>query len=309
MAARPASIDPALALVWLTGAGCAIGAAYQAKYHRLVALILLGGAGLVTCITFVWFSAPDLALTQLVVEVVTTILILLGLRWLPKRFEDMNLGPAPFTHAAASLAATLPSPSSSAPAWRRLPTPSWCVPLPDTIGSYFLERSYVEGGGRNVVNVILVDFRGFDTMGEITVLAVVALAVYALLRRFRPAPDSIGSPVQQRRQNAFDEAEPDRAPGDTVGDYLLVPAVIMQWLFPVIIVLALYLFMRGHDLPGRRLCRRSRPGDRLHPAIPGLRHDPGRGSAAHPAGATGSASVFCSPPRPAWRPGCSATRS
>ena len=87
-------------------------------------------------------------------------------------------------------------------------------------------------------------------MGEITVLAVVALAVYALLRRFRPAPDSIGSPVQQRRQNAFDEAEPYRAPGDTVGDYLLVPAVIMQWLFPVIIVLALYLFMRGHDLPG-----------------------------------------------------------
>jgi multicomponent K+:H+ antiporter subunit A len=56
--------------------------------------------------------------------------------------------------------------------------------------------------------------------------------------------------VQQRRQNAFDEAEPDRAPGDTVSDYLLVPVVIMQWLFPVIIVLALYLFMRGHDLPG-----------------------------------------------------------
>lgn len=124
------------------------------------------------------------------------------------------------------------------------------LPLPDTIGSYFLERSYVEGGGRNVVNVILVDFRGFDTMGEITVLAVVALAVYALLRRFRPAPDSIGSPVQQRRQNAFDEAVPDRKPGDTIGDYLLVPVVFMQWLFPVIIVLALYLFLRGHDLPG-----------------------------------------------------------
>ena len=242
-------VDPALVLVWLAGAGCAIGAAYQAKYHRLVALILLGGAGLATCVTFAWFSAPDLALTQLVVEVVTTILILLGLRWLPKRFEDMNLGPAPFTtrlrrSGDAAIAVIVGA---------GLATLAYAVmvlPLPDTIGSYFLERSYVEGGGRNVVNVILVDFRGFDTMGEITVLAVVALAVYALLRRFRPAPDSIGSPVQQRRQNAFDEAEPDRKPGDTVGDYLLVPAVIMQWLFPVIIVLALYLFMRGHDLPG-----------------------------------------------------------
>jgi len=100
------------------------------------------------------------------------------------------------------------------------------------------------------VNVILVDFRGFDTMGEITVLAVVALSVFALLRRFRPAADSVGSPEQQRRQNAFDEAAPDRKPGDTVSDYLLVPAASMQWLFPVIVVLAVYLFLRGHDLPG-----------------------------------------------------------
>ena len=64
-----------------------LGAAWQAKFHRLAALILLGGAGLVVCVTFVWFSAPDLALTQLLVEVVTTVLLLLGLRWLPKRFE------------------------------------------------------------------------------------------------------------------------------------------------------------------------------------------------------------------------------
>ena len=47
--------------------------------------MLAGGAGLATCVTFVWFSAPDLALTQLLVEIVTTVLLLLGLRWLPKR--------------------------------------------------------------------------------------------------------------------------------------------------------------------------------------------------------------------------------
>ena len=242
-------VDPVMVLVWLTGTACAIGAAYQAKYHRLAALILLGGAGLATCITFAWFSAPDLALTQLVVEVVTTILILLGLRWLPKRVEEMNLGPAPFT-------TKLRRSRDAAVAFivgAGLATLAYAVmvlPMGDTIGSFFLERSYVEGGGRNVVNVILVDFSGFDTMGEITVLGAVALAVYALLRRFRPAPDNIGSPIQQRQQDAFDEAEPDRKPGDTLGDYLRVPAVIMHWLFPVIIVLALFLYMRGHDLPG-----------------------------------------------------------
>ncbi|RZJ18817.1 MAG: monovalent cation/H+ antiporter subunit A, partial [Haliea sp.] len=79
----PAS--PAFAILWLIGGACAIGAAVQAKYHRLAALTMLSVTGLVTCLTFVWFSAPDLALTQLAVEVVTTVLFLLGLRWLPKR--------------------------------------------------------------------------------------------------------------------------------------------------------------------------------------------------------------------------------
>jgi multicomponent K+:H+ antiporter subunit A len=66
-------------------AACALGTAWKAKYHRMTALIMLGGTGLCTVLTFLWFSAPDLALTQLVVEVATTVLILLGLRWLPKR--------------------------------------------------------------------------------------------------------------------------------------------------------------------------------------------------------------------------------
>src|SRR3546814_10332158 len=83
----PSDVDPVLALVWALGAACAVGAAWQAKFQRLAALILLGGTGLVVCVTFAWLSAPDLALTQLLVEVVTTILLLLGLRWLPKRFD------------------------------------------------------------------------------------------------------------------------------------------------------------------------------------------------------------------------------
>ncbi|MDQ8727686.1 monovalent cation/H+ antiporter subunit A [Bradyrhizobium sp. LHD-71] len=248
LAAIPSRIDPVLALVWLTGCACAIGAAYQAKYHRLVALMLLGGAGLATCITFVWFSAPDLALTQLLVEIVTTVLILLGLRWLPKRSEAVD---EPVTFASRlrrqrDLAIAV----AAGVGFAALAFAVMVRPLPDTIASYFLENAYLMGGGRNVVNVILVDFRAFDTLGEITVLGIVALTVFALLRRFRPASDSLGAPEQQRVQNAFDEAQPDRKQGDTVGDYLLVPAATMQWLFPVIIVLAIYLFLRGHDLPG-----------------------------------------------------------
>ena len=54
----PSNIDPVLALIWAIGAACALGAAWQAKFHRLAALILLGGTGLVVCVTFVWFSHP-----------------------------------------------------------------------------------------------------------------------------------------------------------------------------------------------------------------------------------------------------------
>ena len=84
------AFDFVFGILWLVGMTCALGAAYQAKLHRFVALILLGGAGLVTCISYVWLSAADLALTQLVVETVTTVLLLLGLRWLPKRIQEIG---------------------------------------------------------------------------------------------------------------------------------------------------------------------------------------------------------------------------
>ncbi|BCP52037.1 monovalent cation/H+ antiporter subunit A [Kaistia sp. 32K] len=244
-----AGADPVFVAMWLIGIICAVSAAWQAKFHRLVALMLLGVSGLVTCITFLWLSAPDLAVTQLLVEVVTTVLILLGLRWLPKRSPEIATDTIPviarfrrYRDFAMAIAAGLGATIVAYAIMTRT--------QPATIGDYFLEKAYSEGGGKNVVNVILVDFRGFDTFGEITVLGVVALTVFALLRRFRPAADSVESPEQQRIQNAHDDAQPDRKVGDTISDYLLVPALIMQWLFPVIILFAAYLFLRGHDLPG-----------------------------------------------------------
>ncbi|EPX87842.1 Multisubunit Na+/H+ antiporter, MnhB subunit [Rubellimicrobium thermophilum DSM 16684] len=121
---------------------------------------------------------------------------------------------------------------------------------PDLLGQYFLENAYTAGGGTNAVNVILVDFRSFDTLGEIAVVAAVALATFALLRRFRPAADSVDIPDQQRTLAAWEAAHPARSEGTIVADWLLVPSVIARLLFPVIGLVAVYLLLRGHDQPG-----------------------------------------------------------
>ncbi|HEY9513766.1 MAG TPA: monovalent cation/H+ antiporter subunit A [Rhodanobacter sp.] len=239
-------VDPAFALLWLLGAICALGAAAQAKFHRLAALVLTGGAGLVSCVSFVWLSAPDLAATQLLVEVVTTILILLGLRWLPKRVEGLSPN-GPWTRLKRyrdMLIAVVAGAGVATLAYAAM-----LHPVLDSISRFFIERAYVQGGGRNVVNVILVDFRGFDTLGEITVLAVVALSVFALLRRFRPAVESVNAP-QRHRRSVQDAAGSRRVVDQSLTDYLLIPGLIVQLLFPVILLFSVYLFLRGHDLPG-----------------------------------------------------------
>jgi multicomponent K+:H+ antiporter subunit A len=244
---RWSSVDPAFALLWLLGAACAIGAASQAKFHRLAALVLTGGAGLVSCVSFVWLSAPDLAATQLLVEVVTTILILLGMRWLPKRIE--GLAPESrmhrFRRRRDGLIAIVVGLGVASLAYAAM-----MHPVADSISRFFLERAYSEGGGRNVVNVILVDFRGFDTLGEISVLAIVALTVFGLLRRFRPAAESINVPLQQRRQVMPEAGEAGGAVDHSLTDYLMIPGLIIQLMFPVILLFGLHLFLRGHDLPG-----------------------------------------------------------
>jgi multicomponent K+:H+ antiporter subunit A len=243
------NIEPLFAVLWLIGAACAAGAAYKAKYHRLAALSMVGGTGIVTAITFVWLSAPDLALTQLMVETVTTVLILLGLRWLPPRLvpKVLKLTKAPpstwFRRSRDSLIAVgggLGIAAASYAVLMRSPPPS--------IGEFFVLRALTEGGGSNVVNVLLVDFRGFDTLGEVTVLSAVALTVYALLRRFRPATESIAIPVQQAS-----DVDPtkDQAPAAQArSGYLMIPAVYLRLLLPVMGVMAAYFFMRGHNLPG-----------------------------------------------------------
>lgn len=238
--------------LWIIAIACALGAAWQGKYHRLAAVIMVSVCGLMTCVTFVWFSAPDLALTQLVVEVVTSVLILLGLRWLPRRNEDVAPSISTRLRARTRRVRDLFLSILVGGGMALLSYAMLTRATPNTISSFYLSRAIPEGGGSNVVNVMLVDFRGFDTFGEITVLAAVALTVFALLRRFRPPKESIALPAQQRllaRDVVTDLVNP-RSASDTALGFMMVPAVLVRLLLPIAVVVSMYLFMRGHNQPG-----------------------------------------------------------
>ncbi|WP_422011589.1 monovalent cation/H+ antiporter subunit A [Roseateles sp.] len=239
---------PEFVLLWGVAGACALGAAYQAKFHRLAALTMLGVVGLALCITFAWFSAPDLALTQLAVEVVTLVLFLLGLRWLPHRREQ-DAPPALARNRwrrrrdlllAVGIGAGL-SALSFALLTRHAPL---------SISPFFIAEALPRGGGTNVVNVMLVDFRAFDTLGEITVLSIVGLTVYALLRRFRPARETVDRTAQQQVAAGADLTDPDADGDHFLPPYLEVPAVLVRLLLPVAGLFAFHLFMRGHNEPG-----------------------------------------------------------
>jgi multicomponent Na+:H+ antiporter subunit A len=139
--------------------------------------VLLGGSGYLLAIVYLLQGAPDLAITQFLVETLTIVVFLLALARLPRRFQP---GPAwaPRTVRIASSAVvgvTVAVFALSASGSRTEPS----------VGDDYVELSEKEAGGRNVVNVILVDFRGFDTVGEITVLAVAGAGVVNLVRSAR----------------------------------------------------------------------------------------------------------------------------
>ena len=221
-AAQPADeVAVAALLVLLIGA---LGA--TALYReRLLALILVSVVGLTVTLTFVRLSAPDLALTQLAVEMGTIILMLLVLYYLPPR----NAPKSTARRLIRDLVVALLAGGGLA-----LITLQMLAAPVDTIAGFYLQQSLPGGGGANVVNVILVDFRGFDTLGEITVLAMVALASHALLDRL-----ILGAPQRDedgRRWAA--EAHP------------LFLSMLMRPLLPLALTVSVYLFLRGHHVPG-----------------------------------------------------------
>jgi multicomponent Na+:H+ antiporter subunit A len=141
---------------------------------RLTAIISVGVVGYLVSLFFVLFRAPDLALTQLIIETVSVALFLLCFYHLPQLRKEMNRIRFRAINAVVSIAVgaivTLIALSAQG------------VPWFDPISDYFKEASYKEAGGKNMVNVILVDFRGFDTMLEILVLGIASLGVYAMIK-------------------------------------------------------------------------------------------------------------------------------
>ncbi len=215
---------------WLMLVAATIGLVFLHR-NRLMALILIGIAGLMVSIGFVFFSAPDLAMTQITVEVVTIILLLLALNFLPKKtpVESSNLRRVRdgVIGAAGGLAAFAMS-------YHFMLRDAITTP----ISEFHLANSYKGGGGTNVVNVILVDFRGFDTFGEIIVLGIAALLIYALTETL------LDGPVRARLLNRV----PDQPIAGDAHPMMMV--VLTRVIMPIVILVGFYIFLRGHNEPG-----------------------------------------------------------
>lgn len=200
---------------------------------RVTSIILTGAVGYAVSLFFVVFRAPDLALTQIIVETVSVALFLLCFYHLPKlrrnrsslKFRLPNLVISIGVGVIMTLIALAASGSRAF----------------DSISDFFLAESYNLAGGRNVVNVILVDFRGFDTLLEIMVLGIASLAIFALARLSLDA-DADGLQSQNKRPGA--------------GMYLarsndvILRTAARTGVVYIVMTFALYLFFAGHHEPG-----------------------------------------------------------
>ncbi|WP_374604113.1 monovalent cation/H+ antiporter subunit A [Arenimonas sp.] len=219
LSGRSQPMPPLAWLVWGLGMVATVATVVLHR-RRLLALVVMGAVGLAVSLAFVLLSAPDLALTQLLVEMVTIALMLLSLNYLPAESAPEPSRLRRWRDAAIALVA---GGGVAALAYAIITRPL------DTVASQILALSLPEGGGSNVVNVILVDFRGFDTLGEIAVFGIAGLVVHAMLRRARMLPER-------------------RAEGSP--DPLLIPNTVARLLLPLALAVSVYLFLRGHNLPG-----------------------------------------------------------
>jgi multicomponent Na+:H+ antiporter subunit A len=203
----------------------ALGAAVVRR--RFAAALLLGATGYAMAALFVAYGAPDLALTQVAVETLATVVFVLVLRRLPERFERQSsarrrLGRGAIAGAVGAAVFVFALAASS-------------TSLPASVSQEIVQRSVPDGDGRNVVNVILVDFRALDTLGEITVLAVASIGAAALAR--------VG------RRAASERGEREPAEQDPVRRLVFVD-VIVQVMFLAVLMASLWLLFAGHNQPG-----------------------------------------------------------
>ena len=240
----------------------ALGAA--AVHRRFSAALLLGATGYAMAGLFVVQGGADLALTQVAIETLTTVVFVLVLRRLPDRFESRATTTIRGVRVVAALSvAVMVFVVALSAGGNRTAEP---------VSGEMVERAEPDGGGKNVVNVILVDFRGMDTMGEITVLASAAIGSVALARAGRrprrrgerasgaAATAEPGSPLRAGGAGAgpggvatgagLDDGEAlSPASGRSVRR-LVVVDVAVRLVFAAVMVGSLYLLFAGHNQPG-----------------------------------------------------------
>lgn len=163
--------------------------------RRFTAVLSLSAAGFAIAILFLIFGAPDVAMVQLLIEALTLILVVLALIDMPETYSEPEPDRFRYRNAAIALGAGA--------VVTALMLAILQMPFDQSISDFYVENSLSEAHGRNVVNVILVDFRALDTLGEVTVLAVAGLSAYALIQR---------RPAVALRGDAFSEPDDTEAP-------------------------------------------------------------------------------------------------
>lgn len=215
----------------LCGAAVLVAVTYP---HRLVAVLGLSVVGVMVIVHFLWLSAPDLALTQLVVEIASLLILLLLLAFLPRKAPDAE--PRGRKLADMAFAATIGAGVGA------LTLSLLSQPVDPTVRNFYLTTAKALAGGRNVVNVIVVDYRGYDTLGEIVVMGIAGLSLYVLMRLRRRAVAPAGAPV-----GVSGSDRPENPTGYVPSPLLMTLARLI--LLPGAMV-AFYLFWRGHNAPG-----------------------------------------------------------
>ncbi len=210
---------------------------------RLRAIMLVGVTGYGVAMLFLLHGAPDLALTQVLVETVTLVIFALVVRKLPKYFTTRPLHSSRWWRLVIAIAvAVVVCLVTVVASGARIAVP---------VSEAFYDAAYTFGYGKNIVNVTLVDIRAWDTMGEIAVLVVAATGVASLIfirSRYSAQPT--------RADTGAEPSQPGRSVWLRAGETLsalhrsIVFEVVTRVLFPVMIMVSIYVLMVGHNAPG-----------------------------------------------------------
>ncbi|WP_411345428.1 Na+/H+ antiporter subunit A [Paenibacillus sp. WLX1005] len=246
--AAPTSIYEIILIILLVGSAVAVPFARQ----RLTAVIMTGAVGYLVTLFFVFFRAPDLALTQMIVETVSVVLFLLCFYHMPELRREVTTKVSRWLNTIIAIGVgvimTLVSLAASG-------SSSF-----DSIASYFVENSHDLGGGDNVVNVILVDFRGFDTFLEITVLSIAALGIFSMIQLQMKVRDTGARILYVKPKIELAPSVPigrTRKETRTISENMnlfksndVILATGTKVIVFIILTFALYLFFAGHNNPG-----------------------------------------------------------